>query len=57
MQENNAKSGVYRWTNQINGKEYIGSAVRLSERLSKYYSEKNMKTQLKKEKVLFIALY
>lgn len=36
--ENKGKSGIYRWTNKINGKTYIGSAKDLSIRLRKYFS-------------------
>jgi F-type H+-transporting ATPase subunit a len=50
MQENQGKSGVYRWTNLINGKTYIGSSYSLSNRLRHYYSKKNMEAQLKKGK-------
>ena len=48
--ENKGKSGVYRWTNLINGKTYIGSYVDLPNRLSNYYSKKNMETQLNRGK-------
>jgi hypothetical protein len=34
----NKSAGIYRWTNKINGKTYIGSAVNLPIRLSNYYS-------------------
>lgn len=46
LKENRRKSGVYRWTNLTNGKSYVGSSVDLSIRLSKYYSEKYLKTKL-----------
>lgn len=36
--ENYKKSGVYRLTNLINNKSYIGSSINLSIRLSDYYS-------------------
>lgn len=42
LEENKAKSGVYRWTNLTNGNSYIGSGVNLSIRLSHYYSQKRM---------------
>ena len=34
----NSKSGVYRWTNKVNGKIYIGSSVDLSKRLRNYFN-------------------
>jgi len=33
LKENKNKSGIYMWKNIINGKQYIGSAVDLSNRL------------------------
>ncbi len=47
MQENKGKSGIYKWTNKINGKIYIGSAVNLPKRLSHYFSQKHIETKLK----------
>lgn len=38
MKENNKKSGVYRWTNKVNGKTYVGSSVLLSRRFLVYYN-------------------
>lgn len=37
FKENKNKSGIYRWTNVINNKSYIGSSVKLNRRLSNYY--------------------
>jgi len=48
--ENKGKSGIYLWRNKINGKCYIGSSLRLSKRLSQYFSKKLMKTKLSKGK-------
>jgi len=39
LKENKGKSGIYRWTNQTNGKSYVGSSTNLKIRLSRYYSE------------------
>ena len=42
ISENRRKAGVYRWTNKINGKIYIGSAVDLScagRRFKNYFNE------------------
>jgi group I intron endonuclease len=33
-------SGIYRWVNKESGKSYVGSAVILPKRLSKYFSKK-----------------
>jgi hypothetical protein len=38
LQATRNKSGVYRWTNKVNGKSYIGSSVNLNARLSHYLS-------------------
>jgi len=38
LKENRGKSGVYRWTNLVSGKTYVGSSVNLSRRFSSYYS-------------------
>lgn len=38
LTDNKGKSGVYKWTNKINGKIYIGSSVNLSNRLRNYFN-------------------
>jgi group I intron endonuclease len=38
LSENKGKSGIYRWTNNTNGKSYIGSAVNLAIRIFQYYN-------------------
>ena len=48
LKENQNKSGIYKWTNLINDKQYIGSAVDLSNRLSDYYSTTYMEDALKR---------
>jgi group I intron endonuclease len=40
IKDNKNKSGVYRWINNINGKQYIGSSANLSDRLKQYFSIK-----------------
>lgn len=40
--DNRDKSGIYRWTNKINGKTYIGSSTNLYRRLKSYYSINNI---------------
>src|SRR5437588_7973069 len=46
IQENKDKAGIYMWKNTLNDKQYIGSAVDLSNRLSKYYSTSYMENEL-----------
>lgn len=38
LKENKGKSGIYLWTNKINGKRYVGSSVDLSNRLRMYFN-------------------
>ena len=38
ISENKGKCGIYRWTNLINGKSYIGSSVNLNKRFRCYFS-------------------
>ena len=47
LSDNKNKSGIYLWKNLINGKQYIGSAIDLTNRLSFYFSCKAMKNYLK----------
>jgi len=42
LKENRGKSGIYRWTNLINKKTYIGSSIDLRTRLYIYYSVKRI---------------
>jgi len=57
LKENKYKSGVYRWINLANNKSYVGSGANLSKRLSHYYSDKYLETQLKKGKsVIYSAI-
>ena len=47
IKEIKGKSGVYRWINNNNGKSYIGSSVKLSARLYRYYSLAHITVQSK----------
>ena len=38
LKENKGKSGIYRWTNLVNGSTYIGSAIDLTNRFYSYYN-------------------
>ena len=40
--DNKGKCGIYRWTNLVKGKSYIGSSISLYNRFSKYYSLNNL---------------
>jgi len=40
--ENNQKSGIYLWLNNINNKYYIGSAKDLRNRIARYFSNKEL---------------
>lgn len=40
--------GIYLWTNNINGKQYVGSSKNLSGRLSNYYNNNNNTKQDKR---------
>lgn len=35
--ENNKKSGIYKWNNIITGKSYIESVIDITKRLRKYF--------------------
>jgi hypothetical protein len=48
LSENKQKSGIYMFTNLFNAKQYIGSAIDLSNRLKLYYSNLSMVNKLKK---------
>lgn len=38
IKQNKSKSGIYRWVNVINNKNYIGSSVNLGRRFKEYYN-------------------
>ena len=38
LRENKSKSGIYKFTNKLNGNFYIGSSVNLSRRFTNYFS-------------------
>jgi hypothetical protein len=42
QQENKGKTGIYRWVNKVNGKNYIGSAVDFAVRFNVYYSDRRL---------------
>lgn len=55
--ENLKKAGIYRWTNLISGKTYIGSSSNLSKRFSGYFStEFLIRESLKTKSMIYSAL-
>lgn len=50
IKENFRRSGIYLFTNLINGKQYVGSSVNLSKRFYLYFDETAMKSELKRSK-------
>lgn len=48
--DNYKKSGIYKWTNRINNKIYIGSAINLTKRLEDYFRVKRLKKILLKSR-------
>src|SRR5438309_1320929 len=50
--ENNKKSGIYKLTNSITGKFYIGSATNLTKRLNKYFTSYSLKRTLLRSKTI-----
>ena len=55
--DNNKKTGIYMWTNKINGDSYVGSAVNLSRRINNYFSLVFLNKELKKgNSIIYKAL-
>lgn len=52
LKESRGKCGVYRWTNLITGKIYIGSSINLEKRLRGYFSISFLESGIKKGKSL-----
>jgi len=50
------KRGVYLWTNQINGHQYIGSSINLSSRLSDYFTNSYLKYQSNRGSAISLAI-
>ena len=57
LKDNKTKSGVYRWTNVISNKSYIGSSINLYLRLRTYFSTGSMnKLLLTRSSYIYRAL-
>lgn len=52
LKENKEKCGVYRWTNLINGKSYVGSSISLHRRLKSYFNIFYLESGIKNRKSL-----
>ena len=50
------KRGIYLWTNKTNGKQYIGSSMNLSSRLSDYYSNSYLNSQSSRGSAISAAI-
>lgn len=55
LKDNNRKSGIYRWTNLITNKTYIGSSINLKGRFNIYYSKKAMLSKLNTRKSIIYS--
>nr|AMX22251.1 GIY-YIG endonuclease [Cryphonectria parasitica] len=55
LRDNKGKSGIYMWTNKVNGKIYIGSSVDLSKRLRNYFNVSYL-SDLKDIMIIYKAL-
>jgi excinuclease UvrABC nuclease subunit len=49
LEENRNKTGIYRWTNLLNGKSYVGSSVNLGRRFRDYYNYTFLEGEIKKK--------
>lgn len=47
-QDNNKKTGIYRWTHKESGKIYVGSSLNIAHRLIKYYSVPSLLKETKR---------
>ena len=55
LKNSNNKAGIYRWVNKVNGNTYIGSSVNLTTRFRKYYSFRNISSELVKGKSMIYS--
>ena len=54
LKNNKKKTGIYKWTNVVSGKSYVGSAIDLSRRYINYYNISYLETEIKKIIVWYI---
>jgi len=56
IKENRGKSGIYRWTNLINNKSYIGSSTNLTNRFHDYFNSRRLREGTEKNMIISRAL-
>jgi hypothetical protein len=49
----NGKSGIYKWTNSLNGKSYVGSSISLHRRIQEYFNPERSLRELKRGESMF----
>jgi len=54
LQENKNKSGIYMWTNLLNGKSYIGSSKNITKRICKYFY---LNSKIKESMIIYQAIW
>lgn len=51
------KSGIYLWTNLVNGKRYVGSSINLGRRLGEYLNLRRLERELNRgESIIYRAM-
>jgi len=56
LKENCDKSGIYHWTNKINGKTYVGRSINLYTRFKSYFSISHLMHPSKKNIIIYNVL-
>lgn len=49
----NGKSGIYKLTNSLNGKSYVGSSISLHRRIQEYFNPERSLRELKRGESIF----
>lgn len=57
LKDNRGKSGIYRWTNKINGKTYVGRSIDLYTRFRNYFSINHLMHPSKYLNSVFISKF
>lgn len=56
IRENKGKAGVYKWTNKITGKSYIGSSINLGSRIKDYFNYSFLTLVKNKNMIIYKSL-